>query len=87
MMNADQWVPCWSQRQNALHVETLQEHAALNREACAANRPGDYRLLFVGTRAEVYGAADAIRQTLRACAFGAAGLQPTAPQTIMETAR
>lgn len=60
----EQWVLCWSQSQNALHVETLTQHASKNREAYADNRPGDYRLLLVGTRAEVDATAASIRPTM-----------------------
>lgn len=63
-MNSDRWVLCWSQRQNALHVETLERHASSNREAYADNRPGDYRLLLVGTRDEVDATANSIRPTM-----------------------
>ncbi len=64
MMDDELWVLAWSQRQNALHVETLHRHTELNREACAANRAGDYRLLFVGSRSEVDSAAEKLRPTL-----------------------
>ena len=63
-MNSERWVLLWSQRQNALHVETLERHASSNREAYADNRAGDYRLLLVGTRDEVEATAAAIRPTL-----------------------
>lgn len=60
----EQWVLLWSQRQNALHVETLDRHTSLNRTAYAENRPGDYRLLLAGTRAEVDTTAASIRPTM-----------------------
>ena len=63
-MSYEQWVLCWSQRQNALHVETLERHASSNREAYAENRAGDYRLLLVGSRDEVDATANSIRATM-----------------------
>lgn len=60
----EQFVLLWSQAQNALHVEPLARCITLNRQAYADNRPGDYRLLLVGTRAEVETTADSIRPTL-----------------------
>jgi len=59
------YVLLWSQRQNALHVEPLERHLSLNRQAYRDNTGGDYRLLFIGTREEVDQAADAIRNTIR----------------------
>ena len=63
-MMAEQWVILWSCAQNALHVETLAKHTSTNRAAYADNRPGDYRLLLVGTRAEVDATAASIRPTM-----------------------
>ena len=63
-MMAEQWALLWSQAQNALHVETLAQHTSSNRQDYADNRPGDYRLLLVGTRAEVDATAASIRQTM-----------------------
>lgn len=60
----EQHVLLWSQTQNALHVETLATHASLNRAAYADNTPGDFRLLVVGTRAEVEATAANIRPTM-----------------------
>lgn len=60
----EQWVLLWSCAQNALHVETLAQHTSTNREAYAQNRPGDFRLLLVGTRAEVDATAASIRPTM-----------------------
>ncbi len=60
----EQWALCWSRSQNTLHVETLAQHTSRNREAYAENRPGDYRLLLVGTHAEVYATAASIQPTL-----------------------
>ena len=62
----EQWVLLWSHAQNALHVETLTQHTSLNRQAYADNRPGDYRLLLVGTKAEVDATASSIRPTVQA---------------------
>lgn len=60
----EQFVLLWSHRQNALHIETLDRHASLNRASYAANTPGDYRLLLVGTRAEIDATAASTRQTM-----------------------
>ena len=60
----EQWALLWSRSQNALHVETLAQHCSGNRQAYAENRPGDYRLLLVGTRSEVDTTAASIRQTM-----------------------
>jgi hypothetical protein len=64
MMTTEQWALCWSCSQNALHTETLAQHTSANRAAYADNRPGDYRLLLVGTRAEVDATAASIRPTM-----------------------
>ena len=66
----EQWVLLWSCAQNALHVETLAQHTSTNRQAYAENRPGDYRLLLVGTRAEVDATAASIRPTIVARKIG-----------------
>lgn len=60
----EQYVLLWSHAQNALHVETLAVHTSRNRQAYAENRPGDYRLLLVGTRAEVDATAASILPTM-----------------------
>lgn len=54
----------WSQRQNALHIETLDQHLSLNRQAYRDNQGGDYRVMFIGTREEVDNAATALRNTI-----------------------
>ena len=61
-----QHVLLWSQTQNALHVETLTQHTSTNRAAYADNLPGDYRLLLVGTKAEVDATAASIQPTIAA---------------------
>lgn len=63
-MNAGKWVLLWSQRQNALHVETLDRHIQANLQACGDDQAGDYRLLVIGPRAEVDSAADRLRRGL-----------------------
>lgn len=63
-MMAEQWVLLWSCSQNALHVETLERHTSMNRQAYSDNRPGDYRLLLIGTRAEVDATTASIRPTM-----------------------
>lgn len=58
------WCLCWSQRQNSLHVEPLERHLSLNRQAWGDNAAGDYRLLFVGPRLEVDAMAKNLRGTI-----------------------
>lgn len=78
----EQYVLLWSQRQNALHIETLEKHTSLNRAAYADNAPGDYRMLLLGTRAEVDATAASIRQTL----VQRAGVKFPAPNDASVTA-
>lgn len=54
----------WSQRQNALHIETLEHHLSLNRRAYRDNHSGDYRVMYIGAESDVHKAADAIRNTI-----------------------
>lgn len=61
---AEQWALLWSRSQNVLHFETLVDHIKANRTAYAENRPGDYRLLLIGTRGEVEATAASIKPTL-----------------------
>jgi hypothetical protein len=60
------WALLWSQRQNALHIETIEATLSANRQAYANNAPGDYRVLFIGPKELVHGAADAMRNTMAA---------------------
>lgn len=70
MTTSEQWALCWSCAQNTLHTETLAQHTSANRAAYADNRPGDYRLLLVGTRAEVDATAASIQPTVMLREFG-----------------
>lgn len=54
----------WSQRQNALHIETVETMLSKHRDAYRDNRATDYIPLWIGTEVEVDQAADAIRNTL-----------------------
>ena len=54
----------WSQQDNAIKIQPLDDCASLNRAAYADNTPGDYRLLLIGTRIEVDATAASIRPTL-----------------------
>ena len=63
-MSAGQFVLLWSQRQNALRIDTLAMHASCNRLAYTMDAPGDERLLMVGTRAEAEATAASIRPTM-----------------------
>ena len=53
MNTADQWVLCWTQTKNTLHIESLETHLSLNCQSFVKNLSGDYRVLQIGTRAEV----------------------------------
>lgn len=59
-----QHVLLWSERQNCLHIEPLDRMLSANRQAYRDNRPGDYRVLFIGTREEVDEAAKACHSTI-----------------------
>lgn len=61
----NQWVLLWSQKQNALHVETLPETLAINRRACIHNKPGDYRVLMVGSHEDVSATSRSFVQMLQ----------------------
>lgn len=54
----------WSQRNNALHVETVEAMLSRGRVAYTADRPTHYVPLLIGSWSEVHAAADAARQTL-----------------------
>lgn len=58
------WALLWSQRQNALHIEPLDATLSANRQAYTLDSPGDYRILFIGQKELVHGAADAMRNTM-----------------------
>lgn len=60
------YVLLWSQRQGALHVETLDDHLQANRRAVLNNTPGDYRAVHMGNRAEVDAWAELLRPKLDA---------------------
>ena len=53
MSPAEQWVLCWSQEKNTLHIQPLDEYLAQNCTVFRKNLAGDYRSLQIGTRAEV----------------------------------
>lgn len=53
MNTADKWVLCWTQTKNTLHIESLETHLSLNCQSFVKNLSGDYRVLQIGTRAEV----------------------------------
>lgn len=64
-MDNGMWVLLWSHKQNALHIEPLEVTLTLNRRAYTENKPGDYRMLFVGYREDVDAAARTCRSTLK----------------------
>jgi hypothetical protein len=61
---SEQWVLLWSQSQNAVHVESLQDCLSKNRQAYKDNRKTDYVPIFVGERAHVAAAAGHCSNTL-----------------------
>lgn len=60
------WVLLWSQSQNALHLEPLEDMQKANVEAFTENRRMDYVPLHVGTRESVHAAAEDVRPICRA---------------------
>lgn len=59
-----QWALLWSQSQNALHIETLEQMASSNRKAYQENRRCDYVPIYIGERAHIDAAAGFCHQTL-----------------------
>jgi len=53
MNTSNLWVLCWTQTKNTLHIEQLETHLSLNCQSFLKNLSGDYRVLQIGTRAEV----------------------------------
>lgn len=64
-IDGEMWVLLWSHKQNALHIEPLERTLELNQRAYTDNKPGDYRLLFVGYREDVDAAARSCRHMLK----------------------
>lgn len=54
----------WSQKQNALHIETVEQMLSNGRRAYAENRASDYIPLLIASLADVQAAAGAARHTL-----------------------
>lgn len=54
----------WSQRQNALHIEEVQEMLAKNREAYRENRPTDYVPVWMGSLEQCQSTANNLHGTL-----------------------
>jgi len=59
-----QWVLLWSQSQNALHIETVEQMTSRGRKAYQENRRSDYVAIYVGERAHIDAAAGFCHQTL-----------------------
>lgn len=64
LAETERWVLLWSMNQNCLHVEPEAVTLRKNRERFASGQPGDYVTMFVGDRAEIDAAADALRATI-----------------------
>jgi hypothetical protein len=58
------WVLLWSQSQNALHVETLDEMLKSNHDAFLEDRRMDYVPLYVGDEDTVDDMAKVVRPTM-----------------------
>jgi len=58
------WVLLWSQSQNALHVETVDDMLTANRKAYSEDRRMDYVPVCIGPEDVVRQMADAIRNTV-----------------------
>lgn len=56
----------WSQRQNALHIESVEEMLAAGRRAYGENRSSDYVPIAMGEKDAMHQVADSIRCTLAA---------------------
>jgi hypothetical protein len=67
----------WSQRQNALHIETVEQMLSANRAAYRESRPMDYVPLWLGTREQCEGTANNLQGTLAERAITRARLEPT----------
>ncbi len=63
----------WSRRQNALHIEPVEQMLSSNREAYRDDRHGDYIAIAMGPKDQMHAAADACRQTMVARARAFAG--------------
>lgn len=61
---SEQWVLLWSQSQNAIHVERLEDCLSKNRQAYQDNRRSDYVPIYVGERGNVSAAASHCSNTL-----------------------
>lgn len=61
---SEQWVLLWSQSQNAVHVERLEDCLSSNRLAYQDNRRSDCIPIFIGERGHVAAAAGHCCNTL-----------------------
>lgn len=60
-MENETYVLEWSQRQSGFHIQPLGEAVKGNRKAFMQNRPCDYIVVHVGTKAECDSAAEMLR--------------------------
>jgi hypothetical protein len=67
---SEQWVLLWSQKQNATHIERLEDMLSSNRKAYRDNRKCDYLPIFIGERGHVEAAALHCSSTLMGREFG-----------------
>lgn len=66
LMPPETWVLLWSQSQNALHVEQVEDMLRSNRRAYTENRRMDYVPLVFGSREEIDSVARSVRPTIHA---------------------
>jgi len=60
-MENETYVLEWSQRQSGFHIQPLSSAVSGNRKAFMQNRPCDYIVVHVGTKAECDSAAEMLR--------------------------
>jgi hypothetical protein len=65
-MDKSTCVLLWSQSQNALHIETIEEMLEANRNALEENRRMDYVPIFIGSDDECHKAATGMRKVMHA---------------------
>lgn len=63
-MTTETWNLLWSAKQNAFHIESMNDTLGKNLDAFFAKRHTDYVTLFVGTFDECYEQADHYRPML-----------------------
>jgi hypothetical protein len=60
----EQWTLSWSASQNALHVESMSDMLARNRDAFTRDRHSDYTVIAVGSESAMRHASEDLRCVL-----------------------